>query len=197
MLQPTMQRHIEAGRLGYAKVAVQSEEMRERQRQASLKRYVEEAKCCVGCGVRISYEGRRNHFCSQSCSARYYNRKRPRKVLCKLCGAYDNGKPRCRSCREQQASTFDTARSDSLRKKHLLKERGHICESCKGTAWQGRPIPLELDHTDGNSDNNDRNNLRLICPNCHALTPTYKCRNIGRAGTRGKKRSAKLRGTIV
>jgi hypothetical protein len=42
----------------------------------------------------------------------------------------------------------------------------------------GRPIPLELDHIDGHHWNNSLDNLRLLCPNCHAQTPTYKARNI-------------------
>lgn len=42
------------------------------------------------------------------------------------------------------------------------------------------PIPIELDHIDGNPENNKSDNLRLICPNCHAQTPTYKGRNIGK-----------------
>jgi len=44
----------------------------------------------------------------------------------------------------------------------------------------GGPIPLELDHIDGCRSNNQLQNLRLLCPNCHALTPTYRSkRRIG------------------
>jgi RNase P subunit RPR2 len=51
-----------------------------------------------------------------------------------------------------------------------LKE--YKCESCDLVEWNGKPIPLELDHIDGNHYNNDFTNLRIICPNCHALTET-------------------------
>lgn len=40
-------------------------------------------------------------------------------------------------------------------------------------------IPLEIDHIDGNSENNSEENLRLICPNCHSLTSTYRGANRG------------------
>lgn len=40
-------------------------------------------------------------------------------------------------------------------------------------------IPLEIDHIDGNAENNSEENLRLICPNCHSLTPTYRGANRG------------------
>lgn len=40
-------------------------------------------------------------------------------------------------------------------------------------------LPLEIDHIDGNSENNSEENLRLICSNCHSLTPTYRGANRG------------------
>ena len=51
------------------------------------------------------------------------------------------------------------------------------CASCLNSRWLGNPIPLELDHIDGDTANNQLGNLRLLCPNCHALTPTYRARN--------------------
>jgi len=40
-------------------------------------------------------------------------------------------------------------------------------------------IPLEVDHIDGDSENNTEDNLILLCPNCHSLTNTYKNQNKG------------------
>jgi hypothetical protein len=55
------------------------------------------------------------------------------------------------------------------------------CNKCGGVEWLGQPIPLELDHRDGNSKNNNLENLELLCPNCHAQTPTYRGKNRKRA----------------
>ena len=54
------------------------------------------------------------------------------------------------------------------------------CERCGITEWQGEAAPIELDHVDGDRSNNTLANLRTLCANCHALTPTYCGRNIGR-----------------
>lgn len=56
------------------------------------------------------------------------------------------------------------------------------CERCQRERWNGRPIPLELDHIDGRRENNLLENLQLLCPNCHAQTSTYRGRNIGVRG---------------
>ncbi|MGW4228708.1 HNH endonuclease signature motif containing protein [Streptomyces sp. NPDC004980] len=55
------------------------------------------------------------------------------------------------------------------------------CARCgTGSVWRGRPLPLEVDHIDGNWRNNQPQNLRLLCPNCHSTTETYRGRGKGR-----------------
>ena len=57
-----------------------------------------------------------------------------------------------------------------------------MCEECGLAVWNGRPIPLELDHVNGRYTDNRLENLRILCPNCHAQTPTYRAKNIARNG---------------
>jgi 5-methylcytosine-specific restriction endonuclease McrA len=73
------------------------------------------------------------------------------------------------------------ARTGTTVKRVLLREGWPArCARCERETWLGGTIPLELDHIDGDRTNNEPTNLRLLCPNCHALTPTYRGRNIGR-----------------
>jgi 5-methylcytosine-specific restriction endonuclease McrA len=69
----------------------------------------------------------------------------------------------------------------SCLRKRLVDESyfDHRCYSCDLTEWMGSPIPLELEHVNGDNTDNRIENLTLLCPNCHALTSTYRGKNIG------------------
>lgn len=75
-----------------------------------------------------------------------------------------------------ELKTFDELISNSAIRCRLIKERGYKCETCNLSEWQSKPITLELEHTDGNNRNSERSNLRLLCPNCHSQTDTWRRR---------------------
>lgn len=58
-----------------------------------------------------------------------------------------------------------------LLKEGLIENKCHICEL--DSTWNNKPLVLHLDHIDGNPRNHKRNNLRMLCPNCHSQTLTY------------------------
>jgi IS1 family transposase len=57
------------------------------------------------------------------------------------------------------------------------KVKEHKCEWCQLTEWNNKPIPLELDHINGNNKDNRLENLRILCCNCHAQTETWRGKN--------------------
>lgn len=63
-----------------------------------------------------------------------------------------------------------------------MKKHEGKCSACGGD--KKHPLmdhsPLEIEHIDGNADNNKEENLTLLCPNCHALSPYYKNLNRGK-----------------
>ncbi len=75
-------------------------------------------------------------------------------------------------------------------KRYLAETFGNKCSVCGIDSWNGKDIVLELEHKDGNSENNDKNNVCLICPNCHSQTPTYKGANKGNGRHIRRKRYA-------
>jgi 5-methylcytosine-specific restriction endonuclease McrA len=64
-------------------------------------------------------------------------------------------------------------------KKRLITEgyKQNKCEECGIEDWNNKELNMELDHIDGDRTNHLIENLRIICPNCHAQTSTYRAKN--------------------
>lgn len=67
---------------------------------------------------------------------------------------------------------YNGSKITSHRLKLILIRDGYKnkkCENCNNTKWLNKKIPLELHHIDGNHFNNEFDNLKILCPNCHSL----------------------------
>lgn len=75
-------------------------------------------------------------------------------------------------------------------RKALITINGNICSSCEiPSIWNGKNLTMHVDHIDGNSDNNNSENVRLLCPNCHSQLETSK----NRGSRKQTKRNSYLR----
>lgn len=153
-----------------------------------------EEKHCLNCSkplTKVQFK-----FCSLKCSAIFNkNRlgtgnplKRKRYVdkrnNCLYCKVPVTTKYCSNTCYanfkiENSLSMGDTVSHVSM-KRYLLEKYGKFCWVCKNESWNNQQITLELDHIDGNSFNNALKNLRILCPNCHSQTLTYKFKNKGK-----------------
>lgn len=67
----------------------------------------------------------------------------------------------------------------NILRKTIIQENliPYKCAICGITEWQGKTLSLELDHINGENNDNRLENLRFLCPNCHSQTTTYGSRN--------------------
>jgi hypothetical protein len=172
------------------------------QRRNFSPRKRKEQKQCLQCSTLFYYGySTAQKFCSSSCSATYNNIKRGQRHPlrhCEYCGkaltkASQRKNKYCSSpcsaqsiskavidawIRDPNTATQKQGLSRSV-KLYLIREAENKCTQC---GWgEINPAtgksPLEIDHIDGDCYNNFPDNLRVLCPNCHSLTPTYKALN--------------------
>lgn len=195
----------EAGMFGYLKAKEKLKLIAKHKIEKLKSDYESNPKLCKNCCLKIEFKKRYNQFCNRSCSAIFNNKKyikriRQKLIVCSSCNnkptKYTYGKF-CKDCILQGKhhlvnvrNTLDVCKTDSTRRKFLIKKSGRFCWICKNNKWNNEDIPLELDHIDGNHNNNLEQNLQVICPNCHALTPTYKNKNKGNGRVKRRKDSS-------
>lgn len=165
-----------------------------------IQRNKKKVRLCLNCGDETSNK----KYCSLLCSAPMHNvgvhRKNTKiKVIkaCSYCGKICKcGDSMCCSAKCQHAlrrakliaawieGSFEGGNNNNglvhrAIRHYLLEQANYKCPQC---GWgeinpKSHTIPLEVDHIDGDWRNNRPANLRVLCPNCHSLTPTYKALN--------------------
>lgn len=159
---------------------------------------------CLQCGSEVKNAGIK--FCSRKCSATYNNKLRvSRSPDCLECGISmrghtDNRKYCSKKCEflYKKKLTFSKIESgnhgfsERTVKLYLIETNGEKCSTCgwKEVNKTTGKVPIELDHINGNCYDNNLDNVRLLCPNCHSLTPTFRALNLGSG--REKRRNNKI-----
>jgi endogenous inhibitor of DNA gyrase (YacG/DUF329 family) len=128
---------------------------------------------CVHCNKECTWgRSKVNKFCSNICQGQYKWENETKPKIENNLGPIDPG----------------------TLKKYLTETRGNTCQECgQGATWNDKILVLQLDHIDGDSDNNYLGNLRLLCPNCHTQTENFGSKGKGSRYKKNTKRNSYLR----
>jgi hypothetical protein len=151
-------------------------------------------ECAYGCGQYGFYKMNNHKWC---CSPHYNScaamKQRNTEGLKR---AYKEGRKKNYFTDEHRAITIKNRKDNVIkdlfteanakyRSNHYLKKiikdfelLPWKCSCCSIENWQGKDIILELDHIDGSAHNCKLENLRLLCPNCHSQTDTFRGKGI-------------------
>jgi 5-methylcytosine-specific restriction endonuclease McrA len=146
--------------------------------------------CEYGCGNESNYTFKNGKYCCstniQGCPGikeKHSNGLKRAHADGKLTGFNDEHRKKSTVTNKKNAISNFLKDGSSL-SNHAVKDRlrdigvTQCCKECGIDTWNGEKIPLELDHINGKSTDNRIENLRLLCPNCHSLTNTWRGRNI-------------------
>ena len=117
------------------------------------------------------------HICKH-CGKEFYPRYSSRGLFCCLQCSFDYKLKEKYTDYLKNEEDYDGKINMKWIKPHILEEQDHKCQICNmSDIWQNKHLVFILDHIDGRANNNKRNNLRLICPNCDSQLDTYKSKN--------------------
>lgn len=122
---------------------------------------------CLGCGKNMTSKYERL-YCDSHCQALHRWEQIKQRII--ETGEFDTYKG--------SITKGETNRRQARR--FLEEEYGHKCAICGLSEWMGQPIPLVVDHIDGDPLNHKIDNFRLVCGNCDMQLPTYKAKNRGK-----------------
>lgn len=120
---------------------------------------------CLNCGTTVTKLNTLGKYCSAKCQQEYQNN-----II------IEEWK------KDHTTGVRSGFRLKSPIRNYIFKKYDNKCCECgwdKINQTTGK-TPLEIDHIDGDCDNNNENNLRVLCPNCHSLTSTYRALNKGK-----------------
>lgn len=144
---------------------------------------------CVKCLQEL--EKHQYKYCSSKCAGG--NNKKKVQKFCKNCKKECNKtycSTECNFQLKRKVKVEQCLANTKILKRYLIDLYGAKCMECgwdKKNEHTGN-VPIELEHIDGNNTNNELTNLKLLCPNCHSLTATYKGANIGKGPVSRMKR---------